>query len=223
MKPIVIYTDGASKGNPGPGGWGAIIISDDEVIELGGKAIETTNNKMELSAPIAALKYLKNRNEKIIIYTDSKYVINGITSWIFGWKKNGWKTGLKEDVLNVDLWKKLDMLVQNKDIEWKYVPGHSGVEGNERADEIASSFAQNKKPKLFVGEKQRYPLRILTPKHTDEIKKTDPYYLVLANGKITRFFSWAECKKVVEGRSGIKFKKVKNKNEEESIKKSWGL
>ena len=132
-----IYTDGACKGNPGIGGWGAILEYGNTKKEIKGYSINTTNNIMELTAVIKALECL-NRKCKIVITTDSNYVKNGITDWIKSWKNNGWKTAKKSPVKNKELWTKLDSLVANHDIDWKWIKGHSGHPQNERADELAN-------------------------------------------------------------------------------------
>jgi len=134
---LKIYTDGACRGNPGLGGWGAILKYDDNMKEINGFSKQTTNNIMELTAVIEALKEL-NRSCEIIITTDSNYVKNGITQWIHNWKKNGWKTSNKKPVKNKELWVELDQLVQQHKIEWKWIKGHSGHIENERADELAN-------------------------------------------------------------------------------------
>jgi len=138
---VQIFTDGACKGNPGPGGWGAIMKYGDHVKELNGYSAETTNNIMELTAVIEALKSL-TRPCKIILTTDSNYVKNGITEWIHGWKKKGWKTANKKPVKNKDYWQLLDAEVQRHHIEWKWVKGHSGHPENERADELANEAVE---------------------------------------------------------------------------------
>ena len=134
---INIYTDGACRGNPGPGGWGALLIYQKSEKELYGFSPETTNNIMELSAVIEALKSIK-RKCPIIITTDSNYVKNGITEWIHSWKKNHWKTANKKPVKNKELWIELDSLCKLYDIKWEWVKGHSGHPGNERADSLAN-------------------------------------------------------------------------------------
>ena len=134
---VHIFTDGACKGNPGPGGWGAILKYGDHVKELKGYSSETTNNIMELTAVIEALKSL-TRPCKIILTTDSNYVKNGITEWIHSWKKKGWKTANKKPVKNKEYWQQLDVEVQRHTIDWKWVKGHSGHPENERADELAN-------------------------------------------------------------------------------------
>lgn len=134
---LVIYTDGACRGNPGPGGWGALLVYNGSEKELFGGEPQTTNNRMELKAAIEALKAL-TRPCSLTLYTDSKYVQNGIQQWIKGWKAKGWKTAAKKPVKNVDLWKELDEQVGKHDISWQWVKGHAGIEGNERADQLAN-------------------------------------------------------------------------------------
>jgi ribonuclease HI len=133
---IVIYTDGACSGNPGPGGWGAILMWGDHLKELSGGEATTTNNRMELFAAISALEALK-RPSKVELHTDSNYVKNGVTGWIHGWKRNGWKTADKKPVKNAELWQRLDAARQQHDVDWRWVKGHAGHEHNERADELA--------------------------------------------------------------------------------------
>lgn len=133
---IVIYTDGACSGNPGPGGWGAILMSGQHRKELKGGEAHTTNNRMELLAVISALEALKHPSD-VTLWTDSQYVKNGITQWIFSWKKNGWRTADKKPVKNAELWQQLDAARARHKIEWNWVKGHAGHPENERADELA--------------------------------------------------------------------------------------
>jgi ribonuclease HI len=133
---IVIYTDGACSGNPGPGGWGAILMSGAHRKELKGGEPATTNNRMELLAAINALEALKKPSE-VELWTDSQYVRNGISAWIHGWKRNGWKTADKKPVKNAELWQRLDAARHRHDISWHWVKGHAGHPENERADELA--------------------------------------------------------------------------------------
>lgn len=135
---VIIYTDGACSGNPGPGGWGAILMSGAHRKELSGGEAVTTNNRMELLAAISALEALK-RPSKVELHTDSIYVRDGITKWIHGWKRNGWRTADKKSVKNAELWQRLDAARQGHDIDWRWVKGHAGHEENERADELARS------------------------------------------------------------------------------------
>jgi len=136
MKQIEIYTDGACSGNPGPGGWGALLRYKGTEKELSGGAAETTNNRMELQAVIEGLKALSQPCH-VTVYSDSKYVLDGITKWLEGWKARNWKTAAKKPVKNVDLWQELDEEIVRHDITWKWVKGHSGHPENERADELA--------------------------------------------------------------------------------------
>ena len=133
---VVVFTDGACSGNPGPGGWGAILSFNGHVRELNGGEAHTTNNRMELMAAIMALEAL-TRPCDVDIHTDSQYVRQGVTGWIHGWKRNGWKTSAKKPVKNVDLWQRLDSATQRHNIEWHWVKGHAGDELNERADALA--------------------------------------------------------------------------------------
>ncbi|MEL6504088.1 MAG: ribonuclease HI [Pseudomonadota bacterium] len=138
MKSVSIWTDGACSGNPGPGGWGALLRFGEHERELKGGEAKTTNNRMELIAAIEALNALKQPCE-VALYTDSQYVKGGMTGWIFGWKKNGWKTSAKKPVKNAELWQALDEAVARHKIQWHWVKGHAGHVENERADELARS------------------------------------------------------------------------------------
>ncbi|MEM8799464.1 MAG: ribonuclease HI [Pseudomonadota bacterium] len=133
---VTIYTDGACSGNPGPGGWGALLMSGPHEKELSGGEWETTNNRMELQAAIAALEALK-RPSTVDIHTDSTYVRDGITKWIHGWKKNGWRTAAKKPVKNAELWQALEAALGQHHVKWHWVKGHAGDPGNERADTLA--------------------------------------------------------------------------------------
>lgn len=169
--PIIAFTDGAAKGNPGPGGWGAIVLTPDQyVTELGGGSPHTTNNKMELSGAIAALRQVYDTPGKVELYTDSTYVIQGITQWVHGWRRKGWKTASGGEVANRDLWEELAELhgARGKGgIHWHWVRGHQGTPGNERADEISVAFAVsasaagNEAPRLYHGPLAKYPIPIL--------------------------------------------------------------
>ncbi len=152
-----VYTDGACSGNPGPGGWGVVVYLDDGTChELGGPAVDTTNNRMELQAAIESLTYLHTLppQESIPLYTDSEYVKKGVTQWVAGWKRKGWKTAKGTPVLNQDLWQTLDQLNESW-IEWRYVRGHSGDVGNERCDEIARAFSLGQTPALSTNKATR--------------------------------------------------------------------
>ena len=146
---IVIYTDGGCSGNPGPGGWGAVILADGKDLRLSGGEHNTTNNRMELMAAISALSTVANTpdfsNRPVSVYADSQYVKNGITSWITNWKKNGWRTAAKKPVLNQDLWQKLDALNSSLNVSWNWVKGHAGIEYNEVCDQLCQTeIAKNR-------------------------------------------------------------------------------
>jgi ribonuclease HI len=159
MNNTKIFTDGSSRGNPGPGGWGAIVIDKDNVYELGGRENMTTNNRMELMACIEALKSVDS-GDQIILYSDSQYVIKGMTEWIDGWQRKGWKNSQKKAVVNRDLWEMLLKASFGKKIQWKYVAGHTDNPGNNRCDEIATTFADNISMKLYKGLLSKYFIKI---------------------------------------------------------------
>jgi ribonuclease HI len=137
MSTVEIYTDGACRGNPGPGGWGVLILANGEQKELCGGEVDTTNNRMELQAAIKGLAAL-NRSCTVVVYTDSEYVRRGISEWLESWKQRGWKTAGRKPVKNIDLWRRLDELATQHDVHWRWVKGHAGNPGNERADELAN-------------------------------------------------------------------------------------
>lgn len=219
---ITIFTDGSSRGNPGPGGWGAIILSDEKVIEIGGREDETTNNRMEMTAVISALKSVSN-DEEINLYTDSAYVLNGATRWVKGWEKNNWKTSTKDDVLNKDLWQKLVDLTAHRNISWNLIKGHAGNPGNERCDVIATSFADNSPTTLYDGSKQEYKINLqdITMKSSEKSKSKSKSkahsYVSMVDSKIMVHKTWDECKARVQGVSGARFKKSVSPEDEENI------
>jgi ribonuclease HI len=145
MSLVEIYTDGACRGNPGPGGWGALLSSAESEKELSGSEKLTTNNRMELTAVIRALEALKKPAEALV-YTDSEYVRKGITEWVKNWKARGWKTADRKPVKNQDLWEQLDALAAAHKVEWRWVKGHSGVPGNERVDRLANEAIDAMRP-----------------------------------------------------------------------------
>ena len=231
-KKITVFTDGAAKGNPGRGGFGVVIANGDSLIELGGYKERTTNNEMELTAVVKALQTVVNINKKqpVAIYTDSKYVVEGAKGWIFGWAKNGWKTKAETGVLNKELWQTLLPLLTTVKIEWHKVPGHVGIIGNERADAIASGFAEKGTVPLFNGPRKEYGLEISDTSFDEEKAKERSAarkrqaqkaysYVSKVDGIIQTHKTWDECEERVKGKKGTKFKKSLDKgNEEEIIK-----
>jgi ribonuclease HI len=230
--PITIFTDGAAKGNPGNGGYGVVIASTDTVVELGGYKEHTTNNEMELKAVVEALTAVVDKKLSVSIYTDSKYVVEGAKGWVFGWVKNGWQTKAKADVLNKELWQQLLPLLGKVDITWHKVPGHVGIVGNERADAIASGFAEKGKVELFSGPRSAYELNI-SDTTFDESKAQERSdarkrqaqkaysYVSMVDGKVETHATWKECEARVKGTKGARFKKSLDLNNEKEIIKDF--
>ena len=220
----IIFTDGSSRGNPGRGGWGAIILNEDNVIEIGGREDETTNNRMEMTAVISALNSADS-NEEITLYTDSAYVLNGATRWVKGWEKNNWKTSTKDDVLNKDLWHKMVEATNHKNINWQLIKGHSGTPGNERCDVIATSFADNAPAVLYNGSRERYGVDVKISETTSDKKsksKSKAYsYVSMVDGVVQTHKTWDECKARVNGVSSARFKKSVSPADEEEIIKEF--
>lgn len=233
---ILIYTDGACSGNPGPGGWGSIVVRPDgRVRELGGAEAHTTNNQMEIMGVIMALKEVRDDDAPVMVCTDSTYVIRGITQWIWGWQQRGWKTAEGKDVLNKDYWQELAREVRHRkdhgEITWRYVRGHIGVPGNERVDQLAVEFSKGKRPVLFSGMLLKYsvPVHDLPPEEAlpepkpKQEKKPVYSYVSLLGSMPMRHKTWPECERRVKGQPGAKFKKAHSQDEESEILRSWGV
>ncbi|MEX0934924.1 MAG: ribonuclease HI [Candidatus Paceibacterota bacterium] len=231
---LIIFTDGAARGNPGPGGYGAVIVNKNEgtVVELGGREDETTNNRMELKAALESLRFISKTREPITLYTDSKYLVNGITKWIHGWRKRDWQTKNKTEVLNKDLWKELAKFNRD-DIEWERLPGHSGLPGNERADEIATRYADKKDPGLYHGDLIEYPIDVLNVEIPEEVKEARKEkkkrqnapaysYISLVDGELCRHKMWPECEARVKGKKA-RFRKTISQEDEIEIAAEWGF
>ncbi|MFA7216484.1 MAG: ribonuclease HI [Candidatus Paceibacterota bacterium] len=222
---ITIFTDGSSRGNPGRGGWGSIVATDDMVTELGGREDNTTNNRMELTAVIEALSSLSRREREMTIYTDSLYVLSGSTRWVYGWQRNDWKTSQKEDVLNRDLWEKMLVLINKRIIDWQLLKGHSGIAPNERCDVIATSFADGSPAVLYKGSRERYGINLTIDIKKEGIKKKSKSkaysYVSMLDGNIQIHKTWDECKRRVSGKSKAKFKKTSSPEDEENIIKEF--
>jgi ribonuclease HI len=238
--PIVVFTDGAAKGNPGPGGWGVVVVTPDgQVTELGGRAAHSTNNRMELTGAINGLGACATVPGPVAVYTDSTYVIQGIREWIWGWRRRGWRTATGTEVLNRDLWEQLAGLVDDRGkggIAWHYVRGHNGQAGNERVDEIADGQAQARDITRSRGPLDGYAIPILDlPEDTDvPARKTGASrgssgggkahsYLSVVDGTPMRHATWAECERRVKGRAGARFKKAMNPGDEAAILRGWNI
>lgn len=246
---IIIYGDGACSGNPGPGGYGAIVIFPDKTVqELAKHYPQTTNNRMEILAILESFSLVLKSKQlsqaaRIEIYTDSVYLIRGVTQWMFGWKKRGWKTAANQEVANQDLWVEIDktlyqLKVKNPNVklEWYFVKGHSGDPGNERCDALAVAMSKHEPIEIYKGPASDYhfditklpekkPLPEAKADANDSSNKTkkQAWYLSLVNGIFKTHKTWPECEAVVKGRPGVKFKKVTSVEEEAQIKKQWGV
>lgn len=227
-----IFTDGAAKGNPGPGGYGAVLLLGDRVLEVGEGKKLTTNNEMELRAVVEALKNLPTDIKQVEIYTDSKYVVEGATGWIFGWQKNGWKTKAGGDVSHRELWQELIELLKKVKIDWHKVPGHVGIIGNERADTIASDLGEGKKVNLYNGSKVgygydlenvTYDLQKAVDRSADRKRQATKAfsYISKVNGVIETHKTWKECEDRVKGVKGVRFKKSLSAEDEKNIIKDF--
>ncbi len=232
MEKILIYCDGAAKGNPGRGGWGALVATNTRVVELGGREDHTTNNRMELTAAIEALTCAKtffgDTKNNITVHTDSSYVINGITKWVRGWEAKGWVTAAKQPVLNKDLWVALvaardACVADGAEVAWQYVAGHVGIAGNERVDTIASDLAEKKQVELFDGARDAYAVDITSVAHDVEkiASKTHSRakaysYISKVDGAIQTHKTWVECEQRVKGKMA-RFKKAASLEEEHAI------
>lgn len=233
---ITIFTDGASRGNPGPGGFGAVIATPDLVIELGGHEENTTNNRMEMKAVVEALRRI-DEGAPVLVYTDSSYLLNGITKWVHGWQKNGWKTRAGDDVKNADLWQELVEQVSRlrqaagrqtrNAIDWQLLEGHVGIIGNERADEIATAFADGKDSTLYHGPLAQYPRNVYDVSHDTAAREKkrngkkgsagSAYsYVSMVDDEIQTHQTWPECAKRVKGHNAW-FRKATSKQEEREI------
>ncbi len=223
----IAFTDGSSRGNPGPGGWACIVASPKTTVEYGGREAETTNNRMEMFAIASAIKSIKSGDE-IIVHTDSTYAMKGATSWIKGWKRNGWKTASKKDVENRDLWELIDSVMNGKNVSFVLVKGHAGVPGNERCDEIATAYADDRDVPLYNGPTAEYAVSLdVNVVERDELSKlpkkpkSGGFYISLVKGVLEKHTTWDECKARVSGVSGAKFKKVGSDAEVLAVEKIW--
>jgi ribonuclease HI len=246
---LTVFSDGACKGNPGPGGWGTIVERDGTYSEYGGAESPTTNNRMEMTAAIEGIKRA-NPGEHIRVVTDSRYLIDGATKWIWGWKKKGWKKSDGGEVLNLDLWQEIDRRQASVKGTWEHVAGHSGHPENERCDTIASDYGHGDPVELREGDGawifEATPRPVSRPKKSSsstmgakgaksaKAKKTAtppppandekyaaPLYLSLVGGDIQEHTTWAACETRIKGVRGSRCKKVKTKGEHIAAIASW--
>lgn len=235
-KELIVYTDGASRGNPGPGGWGAVILVDGYVMEVSGGVKKATNNQMELQAVLEVLSDSGARAHKgpVVIYSDSAYVVNGLNSWVWGWEKKGWITSTKTQVENKDIWMKLLELLKEygKRLSVEKVKGHGGDLYNERCDELAVAAALGKKEKHFKGSQKDYDkflieigttLKKASPKKKSKTTGPAYSYVSLVNGQVNADKTWADCEKRVKGKKGAKYKKAFSKAEETELIQDYTL
>ncbi len=216
---LVIYTDGACLGNPGPGGWAAVLVRPGGVTEIGGREERTTNNRMELRAAIEGLRRAEP-GERVRVVTDSTYLVKGISEWIHGWKKRGWRRAQGGAVLNQDLWEELDRLAHGGSyrVAWEHVPGHSGHPFNERCDELATAFARGESPELRSGDGSW----IARPGGMDPpAGLAFPVYASVVNGVVYLDRTWPECEARVKGVKGARFRKVRTPGELRRAVNEW--
>jgi ribonuclease HI len=241
-KALIIYTDGASRGNPGKGGWAAIVLADTHVMEIVGNTDHATNNQMELAGVEAVLSDsgAKAWEGPVVVYSDSMYVINGMTKWAHGWERNGWITSTKTPVENKVQWQNLLKLIREygKRLSVEKVKGHAGDLYNERCDELAVAAALGEKPKVFSGTVGQYktflsssamPKALKTKKTSasataDKGRKGVAYsYVSMVNGVVHADKTWAACERRVKGKKGAKYKKVFSKAEETALIQDYTL
>lgn len=236
----IIFSDGSALGNPGRGGFGTVVISSKKTVtELGEREVPTTNNKMEITGLLYGLRRLQGESGDVLCCTDSKYAINAVTKWIHGWKKNNWMTTAKKPVEHRELFEEIDELINNYKehgkIDFRYVPGHVGVLGNERCDAIATAFARGEQPLLFNGLLKDYAIDILNisedasateKKNKQKSSKSNGpaySYLSLINGELQKHKTWKECEARVKGQKATKYKKAMSEEDEKKILHSWGI
>ncbi len=233
----VIFTDGAARGNPGRGGWGAIIATEDLVWELGGAEKHTTNNRMELLAVLSAIKFaIAKKISTTVLYTDSGYVLNGATKWLTNWKKNDWQrkesNGQMVAIANQKLWMELDELLPQIKIEWQQLLGHQGFAGNERCDQIATAMADENISPLYEGKRKNYPVdlivdeqQILTAQQNHQQTKTKTgkaySYVAKVGAELKVFKQWSDCANFVKGKPSPQFRKVFSATEEAELLTKW--
>lgn len=230
---VLIYSDGSSKGNPGPGAWAAIVADEKEVRELGGAEAHTTNNRMELTAALEALKYCKEKypTANLILRTDSEYVVNGATKWGSAWRRRGWKTVQGQDVLSRDLWEPLLQVVGHfgTRLKWESVRGHVEIPGNERVDEIAQALADGAALDLYSGARGTYGVDLESTAGSGQRlegrsrSRSAAYsYVSEVEGAVEVHATWSECERRVRGKKA-RFKKALSAEDERRIVRDFSV
>lgn len=216
-----IYTDGACAGNPGPGGWAAVLVRGGRYEELGGREDRTTNNRMEMRAALEGLRRALP-GERAHVVTDSKYLHDGISRWIHAWKRRGWRKADGNEVLNRDLWEALDAQCRQTGVPvtWEHVRGHSGHALNERCDAIATAFSRGEPPDLRCGDGSWIPG---LGGGGLAAGLAYPVYLSLVGGELRVHLDWPECEEWVQGAKGAKYRKAKNPGELRAVLEGWGV
>ncbi|MDX6769374.1 MAG: ribonuclease HI [Elusimicrobiota bacterium] len=236
---IVLFTDGACSGNPGPGGWACVLaLPDGRARELAGGERATTNNRMEMRAVLEGLLAVQGLPGVAVVHTDSTYVLGGMTKWMSGWKRRGWRTAAGEPVKNEDLWRALDAAREARGrggVSWRWVRGHDGHDANERCDELAVAFSKGRPVTLYDGALVGYPYGSLAPSPEAPLPESKPgggrpaepagpaTYLSLVDGRLERHAAWKDCEARVKGRGGARFKKVRSPEEERAVLSAWGV
>ena len=234
--PIEIYTDGACRGNPGPGGWAALLYysssHDPEVEELGSGVPYTTNNQMELQAAIAALRHLGSppSGTPLIVWTDSTYLIQGVTKWSARWILNSWRTQQNTLVINAERWQELLALCRGLCLEWRHVRAHRGHPENTRVDALAVEFALGRSPALYRGSRSQYPLHAAASSLPPSVPKQSAFrgspgksghYISLINGVLARHAGWEDCRARVHGVPRARFQKIQDPAQEAQVLARW--
>lgn len=229
-KGAIIFTDGSSRGNPGPGGWGFVLAYQGRVREGAGREARTTNNRMEILAAVEALAALPEGSVATVI-TDSSYLANGASKWLVGWRRKGWKTATGGDVKNADLWERMNELLEGRKVSWRLVLGHAGVPANHRCDELATGAADGSALDLYDGPAAGYRISLEAPapgtqtrsgSGADSDKQGRAYsYLSMVDGEIRRHNTWPDCNARVRGAAGARFRKTFSPEDEAALVSSW--
>lgn len=225
-KGALIFTDGSSRGNPGPGGWAYVLAHGGKVAEGAGREARTTNNRMEIRAAVEALSALPPGVAATVV-TDSSYLANGASKWLHGWRRKGWKTATGDGVKNADLWEKIGDLLESRKVSWRLVLGHAGVAANHRCDELATAAADGAALDLYSGPAAAYPVKLDAPEPGSQTRsggadgKRAYSYLSMVDGEIRRHNTWPECNARVRGVQGARYRKTFSREDEAALVARW--